>query len=47
MAGQSLARAQFGYTRLWDMSVTVGEKTILDLTQDNAIAPKDAIKTKS
>jgi len=40
-------RAQIGYTRLWDMQVTVGEKTTLDLTQDNAVAPKDAIKTKS
>jgi hypothetical protein len=40
-------RAQIGYTRLWDMPVTVGEKTTLDLTLDNAVAPKDAIKTKS
>ena len=32
---------------MWDMNVTAGEKTTLDLTQDNAIAPKDAIKTKS
>jgi hypothetical protein len=45
--GDYRLRAQFGYTRLWDMQVTVGEKTTLDLTQDNAIAPKDAIKTKS
>jgi hypothetical protein len=44
--GDYRLRAQIGYTRLWDMPVTVGEKTILDLTQDNTVAPKDAIKTK-
>ena len=44
--GDYRLRAQIGYTRLWDMPVTVGEKTVLDLTQDNTVASKDAIKTK-
>ena len=39
--GDYRLRAQIGFTRLWDMPVTVGEKTVLDLNQDNAVAPKD------
>ena len=38
--GDYRLRAQIGYTRLWDMDVTVGEKTVLDLTQDNAVSPR-------
>ena len=39
--GDYRLRAQISFTRLWDMPVTVGEKTVLDLNQDNAVAPKD------
>ena len=46
--GDYRLRAQIGFTRLWDMPVTVGEKTVLDLNQDNAVAPKDVfLKRKS
>ena len=46
--GDYRLRAQIGFTRLWDMPVTVGEKTQLDLNQDNAVAPKDVfLKRKS
>jgi hypothetical protein len=33
--------------RACDMQMTVGEKTVLDLTPENTVAPKDAIKRKS
>ena len=39
--GDYRLRAQISFTRLWDMPVTVGEKTVLDLNQDNAVAAKD------
>lgn len=42
--GDYRLRAQIGFTRLWDMPVTVGEKTVLDLNQDNAVAAKDVFK---
>jgi hypothetical protein len=42
--GDYRLRGQIGFTRLWDMPVTVGEKTVLDLTQDNAVAAKDVFK---
>jgi hypothetical protein len=38
LPGDYRLRAQIGYTRLWDMDVTVRDKTVLDLTQDNAVA---------
>jgi hypothetical protein len=44
--GDYRLRAQIGYTRLWDMDVTVTDKTVLDLTQDNAVA-RDLLKKKS
>jgi tetratricopeptide (TPR) repeat protein len=45
--GDYRLRAQIGYTRLWDMDVTVNDgKTVLDLTQDNAVA-RDLLKKKS
>jgi Tetratricopeptide repeat len=44
--GDYRLRAQIGYTRLWDMDVTVGEKSVLDLTQDNA-TDRNALKKKS
>jgi hypothetical protein len=36
--GDYRLRAQIAYTRIWEMDVTVGEKTMLDLTQDNAVS---------
>ena len=39
--GDYRLRGQISFTRLWDMPVTVGEKTVLDLNQDNAVAAKD------
>ncbi len=36
--GDYRLRAQIAYTRIWEMDVTVGDKTVLDLTQDNAVS---------
>jgi tetratricopeptide (TPR) repeat protein len=44
--GDYRLRAQVGYARLWDMDVSIGEKTILDLTPDNATS-RDALKRPS
>jgi tetratricopeptide (TPR) repeat protein len=44
--GDYRLRAQAGYARLWEMDVTVGEKTLLDLTPDNATS-RDALKRPS
>ena len=44
--GDYRLRGQISFTRLWDMPVTVGEKTVLDLTQDNAVAAKDVFLRK-
>ena len=41
--GDYRLRAQIAYTRIWEMDVTVGEKTVLDLTQDNAVS-RDLLK---
>jgi tetratricopeptide (TPR) repeat protein len=41
--GDYRLRAQIAYTRIWEMDVTVGEKTVLDLTQDNAVS-RDILK---
>jgi tetratricopeptide (TPR) repeat protein len=44
--GDYRLRAQAGYARLWEMDITVGEKTMLDLTPDNATS-RDALKRPS
>jgi hypothetical protein len=44
--GDYRLRGQISFTRLWDMPVTVGEKTVLDLNQDNAVAARDVFKRK-
>jgi tetratricopeptide (TPR) repeat protein len=44
--GDYRLRAQIAYTRVWEMDVTVGDKTVLDLTQDNAVA-RDLLKNPS
>lgn len=44
--GDYRLRGQISFTRLWDMPVTVGEKTALDLNQNNAVAAKDVFKRK-
>jgi hypothetical protein len=44
--GDYRLRAQVGYNRLWEMDVVVGDKTMLDLTQDNATS-RDALKQRS
>jgi hypothetical protein len=44
--GDYRLRGQISFTRLWDMPVTVGEKTVLDLNQDNAVAASDVFKRK-
>jgi tetratricopeptide (TPR) repeat protein len=41
--GDYRLRAQIAYTRIWEMDVTVGDKTVLDLTQDNAVS-RDILK---
>ena len=45
--GDYRLRAQISFTRLWDMPVTVGEKTVLDLTLNKTVADKDVLKPKS
>ena len=44
--GDYRLRGQISFTRVWDMPVTVGEKTVLDLNQDNAVAARDVFKRK-
>jgi hypothetical protein len=44
--GDYRLRAQIPYNRIWEMDVTVGEKTMLDLTQDNALT-RDVLKNRS
>lgn len=44
--GDYKLRAQIPYARIWEMDVTVGEKTMLDLTQDNAVS-RDILKNRS
>lgn len=44
--GDYRLRAQIAYTRIWEMDVTVGDKTMLDLTQDNAVS-RDILKNPS
>jgi tetratricopeptide (TPR) repeat protein len=41
--GEYRLRAQIAYTRIWEMDITVGDKTVLDLTQDNAVS-RDLLK---
>jgi len=44
--GDYRLRAQIPYGRIWEMDVTVGEKTMLDLTPDNAVS-RDVLKHRS
>jgi hypothetical protein len=44
--GDYRLRAQIAYTRVWEMDVTVGDKTVLDLTQDNAVS-RDLLENPS
>jgi tetratricopeptide (TPR) repeat protein len=44
--GDYRLRVQIAYTRIWEMDVTVGDKTLLDLTRDNAVS-RDLLKQPS